>query len=195
MAVLGAAAAGALFVVTLACIYEGPAAWFDNSVLAASGAKGGAGLFRYPGLLVANSFEFVRSALLGKAWPYLLLFCSTLGAGIWMERHRPRLRILGAAVASVALLMLLAELKLENLIENLAAMAVLGVIAGFGFGVAAALKKKMGGTTVEGQLDWSLLAYPFFLFFFGSLSTSDAYYGLYLPVAMTLLVLLIATRH
>lgn len=191
MVILSVGAAGALFLVTMACVYETPRAWLGNSVLAASRAKGGVGLLRYPGLLLTNSLDFGRSAL-ADSWPYLLLCCMTVSAGVWIERYRPTLRIAGATMAVLALLALLTALKPERLIENLAAIAVLAVTAAIGIGSVATLKRKIAGTSVDsGNADWSLLTYPFFVFYFGSLSTGGAYFGLYLPVAMTLLVVAI----
>lgn len=192
MAAASIVVAGVVFFATLACINETPASWLDHSVLEASAAKGGSGLLHYPGMLLKGSFEYVLSELVERKWPYFLLFFVALAAGVRMERGNWRFRRLGSVMASAGLLPLLSALWEPSLIENLAAPFALFVTAGLVWTVAAALKHRvLRGVGEDCRPDWSLLAYPVFLFLFGSLSSGGTVYGLYQPVALTLLVIAI----
>lgn len=189
-AALGVAAASIFFLLTLACIHETPASWIGKSVFEASTAKGGGGVVRYPELLLVNSFQFVAAVMVRKAWTYVLLFLACLGACVWMERRQTKFRLLAYIASPMVLIILILKLDVFRLIENLTGLTVISVTIAFAVIVAIVLRNRFSGRPQgENNPDWSLLAYPFFLFYLGSLSSAGEYYSLYTPVAITLLVI------
>ncbi len=196
-ALWAAAAAVALLLLTLLCLRETPQVWFVESVVEASGAKGGGGsLLGYPLQLYLNSFHDMLAKF---ALPFRWLIVASLisgGFAAHLARRGSQWSRIVTVFACVVFAVLILLSGWQVSIEHITPITLLGATAACLTALILAIFRAARSAGAAPQrLDFALLVYPVMLFIFGSLSSGGTYYSLYPPAAMTLaLFTVIATQ-
>lgn len=175
---IGILGAACVFGPVLLSIGETPSTWFQQTLLAASSAKGGGSLASSPwrALLQAVGLLMRPIGLVLLLVPGLIAV--TLGA------TRPASRRVASLLGTVAALCVFAVLKFcdPDSLVPLAPVALVLSAAGLTAWAIRWVTRRGNDTAL------ALVAYPFFMFATGALSSGGRVYPLYFPVALALLV-------
>jgi hypothetical protein len=175
-----------IIAVALLVLGETPTAWVNSTLLEASTAKGGEGIWRYPFRLLMNSAAYVATPTLAPL-PLLLLPAVAGLALAWRKRSEPRVSNALVAITGLYLIFVLRWGYQSDIFYSLTPWVLLGMIAlVLGRALHTATRKVQRADPQSGI--WALGLYPIFLFIFGSLSSGGGFGGLEFPLAVTLLL-------
>jgi hypothetical protein len=186
LVLIGALGAALVFALVMILIGETPATWFQQTVVTASAAKGGASLASAPWRALVQSV-----GLLLRPISLLLLLLPLLIAGA-LAAMRPANRRDAALLGGAAGLCIFAVLKFcdSDSLVPLAPVVLVLSVAGLAAWAIRWAKGRGGDASAL-----ALVAYPFFMFATGALSSGGRVYPLYFPVALALLVAALLLRR
>jgi hypothetical protein len=176
-----------VFALTMLVIGETPLVWFNQTLVQASGAKGGGSLLSHPGMAVMNAFAFMVPSNFGRR--AIALFALALLASTFLLLRRTREGRLPIYIPVLVGALGFGILSLGYVSDPLVTLTALALLMS-----VAAVLLLASGMVKQWQLDRRPLAtvlrmagYPLLLFCMASLSTGGEIRGLSFPLAISLL--------
>jgi hypothetical protein len=192
--VIGIFIFAAILIPLLILMHDSPGAWLSQSLLNAAASKGGDNLYKYPVKLIFNAYSFIVNSNYYELSKFLFFY--NLFLLIWimyLNRYTNfKIRIIYFAFffcffVYSSKVIYTPWLNL-NLIPFSIIIVALTFVATF-FSILLSLNGRGSLLSISPKL--ILIAYPFFLFVFSSLSSAGHWGSLFFPMSLTVIALII----